>query len=486
VIGALRSGDRRAPAILARENPGRGVHFAAPEILCAGNLLWRAIRWVVHGETGPCALRLSRHRSLFSIRFDMDMSKYANDNPGVCTALYRHLQDWRRRFGLVASCYINIGCDQHKGEYTDWTVSGPIYTRFQSLGNEIGTHSYSHPFKTGELTDAELDFEFLESKRVIEQQLGVAVRGAAVPGGTEPARVSQKLNHRLDYLSGRYSGVDGSYPGAIGFPTPDYRLLYLCYHLYSDYTLVEWHKKDAAQAESQWIADYERLLRNADQPVVHVLWHDYGPTIGAHAGYRVPMYENLARCAHRQQAEFVTVRDLEQRIRSFMETGFSIVSRTDALLRLEVRGERLGQFAVRAPDGKVIRSVSDWYAYDDRNVFLPRLGGDFSIALGATQAPLTHVHSLPMRAELVSVAGDGVNLSFVISGAGSVVVQLADDADYDVAADSADEVVRSDCRMELRFARQGEHHARITRVGVSRSAGDSDTAPGGPRRNSAS
>ena len=55
-----------------------------------------------------------------------------------------------------------------------------------------------------------------------------------------------------------------------------------------------------------------------------------------------------------------------------------------------------------------------------RKLFLPNNGGSFTINLGATQDAVTHIASLPMRGDLLSVTGDGLNLSFSMVGDGVV------------------------------------------------------------------
>jgi serralysin len=72
----------------------------------------------------------------------------------------------------------------------------------------------------------------------------------------------------------------------------------------------------------------------------------------------------------------------------------------------------------------VIQSVANWYAYDSDSVFLPAIGGTFTVNLGTFQDDLTHIAGLPMRADLLSVSGDGSNLSFSMSGDGSVLIDL--------------------------------------------------------------
>ena len=67
---------------------------------------------------------------------------------------------------------------------------------------------------------------------------------------------------------------------------------------------------------------------------------------------------------------------------------------------------------------QVIQNVTNWYAYNAQELFLPTNGGTFTINLGTTQDDVTHIASLPMRGDLLSVTGDGLNLSFSMIGDG--------------------------------------------------------------------
>ena len=74
---------------------------------------------------------------------------------------------------------------------------------------------------------------------------------------------------------------------------------------------------------------------------------------------------------------------------------------------------------------QVIQSVTNWYAYNTQELFLDRDGGTFTINLGTTQDDVTHIAALPMRGDLLSVTGDGLNLNFSMVGDGNVLVDLA-------------------------------------------------------------
>ena len=86
----------------------------------------------------------------------------------------------------------------------------------------------------------------------------------------------------------------------------------------------------------------------------------------------------------------------------------------------------VGGMALNVVNGgtNVIQNVTNWYAYNAQELFLPTNGGTFTINLGTTQDNVTHIASLPMRGDLLSVTGDGLNLSFSMVGAGDVIVDL--------------------------------------------------------------
>ena len=86
----------------------------------------------------------------------------------------------------------------------------------------------------------------------------------------------------------------------------------------------------------------------------------------------------------------------------------------------------LGGMALDVINGgtNVIQNVTNWYAYNAQELFLPSHGGTFTINLGATQDDVTHIASLPMRGDLLSVTGNGRDLSFAMVGTGQVVIDL--------------------------------------------------------------
>ena len=107
-----------------------------------------------------------------------------------------------------------------------------------------------------------------------------------------------------------------------------------------------------------------------------------------------------------------------------------------------------------------IASVSNWYAYDKDWVFLPKNGGTFTISLGDAE-DVTHISSLPMRADLLSVSGNGSDLSFSVTGSGDVGVDLRAPGSDAIIATGADKATISQETMTLSFSQSAKHTASI-------------------------
>lgn len=423
VLADMTTGGVTYNAVIATVRGGRNVHFANEQIMADGNIMWGALRWSVFGDQQPAVLKMGRQNNIFISRNDMDQSMYADELAFSDIPLYDLLATWKNAYNFVGSYYINIGNDPANGMYTDWSVSGPLYQNYMAIGNEIGTHSWTHPDYTSQLTPAQLDFEFNQSKQEISRQLGINVVGAAIPGNPESLAVDRQLNDYFDYISGRYGAVGSGYPNAFGWLEPDYQMIYMSLNMLPDFTLINWLKKTPAQAEAEWQAEIDGILRHASQPIVHWMWHDYGPTQEAAAGnYSVSMYTNTIAHAAAKDSEFTTLKDLAKRMRTLRAATLQVSGANPLVATVGAGG--VGQFSLMLDRGARIASVKDWYAYDEDQVFLPDNGGRFEIHLGGAPADVTHIIRLPARARLLSLQGDGSVLAFSFRGEGVMKVAL--------------------------------------------------------------
>ncbi|MGN7161222.1 cadherin domain-containing protein [Sphingomonas sp. SAFR-052] len=439
-------------AAIATQTGGRNVIFSSEAVMADENLLQKAIDYSVHGGGLSVGLQMTRNTGLFASRVDMDQSqekgevKIEEGAPGIYDKMLPILAEWKAKYNFVGSYYVNIGNDPANGQATDWAVSLPYYKQLIDMGNEIGTHSYTHPHDTNLLTDEQIRFEFGESRAELEAKLSdylgrtVTVGGAAVPGAPEQIATSQEILKYVQYLSGGYSGVGAGYPNAIGYMNPANAAsdqVYIAPNTSFDFSLMEFQKKTVAEAEAVWAKELANLTGNADAPVVVWPWHDYGPTEWVLDNDGVPsstgspyvrsMFDNFVAAAAAKGLEFVTLADLANRVNAFDKAQIvsSVVGNTikasvaspmgTGLFALDVDGQKTGQ---------VIQSVTGWYAYSDDKVFLPKNGGSFEIVMGDKADDVTHITALPMRASLETLSGDGRDLAFTVAGEGKVVIDL--------------------------------------------------------------
>ncbi|MTE01494.1 hypothetical protein GIY56_14490 [Paracoccus sp. YIM 132242] len=515
-------------AVIATQTGGRNVHFATDAIMGNNNILGEAIDWVLQDNAPDVSLLMTRHKSLFYSRNDMDQSQETYDvsdrDPGIYDALLPIIENWYAQYGFVGSYYVNVGA-YAPDQVTNWAVSKPYYDRIRALESEIGSHSFTHPHDTNLLlpdviTDQMLQariaayanvvnagvpvwspyathedadaavlntlsrmsasqinamladllartnpanpnavsvlalteveravlessytFQFKYSKLIIERELGIPITGAAVPGAPERLDATREMIGFFDYLSGGYSGTGAGYPGAFGYLTPGEKgQVYLAPNMSFDFSLVGWGGMTPQQAEAAWLKEFSTLTANGTTPILAFPWHDYGPTNWLNDPaqvYNLQMFQSLIAAAAAGGAEFVTGKDLADRIDSFAASTLT-ATRAGNVVTATVGSSDAGNFALDMGKEGRIASVANWYAWDEDSVFLPRAGGTFQVTLGSTIADVTRIAALPMRGELISVTGNGSDLNFSFQGKGEVLVDLKTQGNIPVRITGAD------------------------------------------------
>jgi len=450
-------------AVLATETGGRHGHFGSVSMMGDSNLVWPALRWVVYGGQTHVGLQISRFDSLFLSRTDMDQSMFPADLQSVEFPMLDIITDWKTGYNFVGSFYINIG-NSPPDKTTDWDVSEPLYQDYLALSNKIWTHSYTHPEAIDD-PSVDLAFDFRNSRDEIGTELCITVQGAAVPGNPENLATDLELDQWSSYVSATYANVGSGYPGAFGFLTPAFNNLYFNLNMKSDYTLIEWEGNTPTAAVQIWEEEFNALTFHASTPIIHWLWHDYGATEFDPAGYTWEMYDNTLAMAFGANTEFTTLANACDRINAFTAADLTVTE--NGTITAHVAGTGMGEFALCVDSDDVIESVTDWYAYSDRTVFVPRNAGTFTIELGPTQDNRTRIVSLPMRADLISVTGDGEDLEFAFQGQGAVVVHLNIPDGEEPQIDGPDSSVLNSNVLEMDFAASGVHGASISLVPIT-------------------
>lgn len=495
----------------------RNVHFASDAIIGNNNILGSAIDWVTQDDAPDVSMTLTRGSSLFYSRNDMDQAQEAFDvylqDPGIYDVMLPIVENWYNTYGFVGSYYIDIGANP-PDQVTDWSISSLYYNQLLAMESEIGSHSWTHPDNTNllqedtaellalidlvdprnpdhvdpwTLTDQQQQllfdsyrFQFETSRYEIEAQLGIPITGAAVPGAPEVLSASREIMQYYDYLSGGYSGIGAGYFGAFGYLTPnDVQQVYLAPNMSFDFSLIGFQGLTPAEAEAVWAQEYAEITDHATAPIIAFPWHDYGPTnwdLGDPDPdtYTLEMFETVISRAAADGTEFVTGLDLAERIESFAQSSLSLTSGGDVITAV-VTSPDAGSFALDIGASGSIQSVTGWYAYDDDQVFLPRAGGTFEINLGANPVDVTHITALPMRADLISVSGDGQDLEFSFNGRGDVEVALASQGSSAIRISGADSALVTAGVATLGFGTVADHTSTISYFDTATIAGTAGT-----------
>jgi predicted lipoprotein with Yx(FWY)xxD motif len=477
-------------SVIATTTGGRNVHFSSGAVMGDNNLLWQAIDYAVNGSGVTAGLQMSRQAAILATRTDMDLAfapsvvHPQDGSPGVYDKLLPILQQWKSQYNFVGSYYVDIG-EAPPDQQTNWSISGQYYKQILAMGNELGSHSIAHPFDTNSLTATQIEHQFLGAKQIIEQQMSAilgqpfTVEGAAVPGNPENLTTALKILQYYDYMSGGASLIGAGYPGAIGYITPAMAAadkVYIAPNIDFDFSLVEFQHMTPAQASAVWASQWASLTSHSDVPVIVWPIHDYSIAAwpderGTASPYVTSMFTDFIARAFAAGSEFVTLADLADRVSEFGDsnTTWSIAGNT---VSATVTSPDAGRFALDLDNlgSQKIASVNAWYAYDNDSVFLDRDGGNFTINLGTTVADVTHITSLPMRAELVSLTGDGTNLSFSVVGEGRVVIDLTAPAGRSPVVAGATTVSLAGEILTLDLGAVGTHNVSVTLGAVANHA----------------
>jgi hypothetical protein len=480
-------GGSTVPGVVQTTTGGTNTVFATTGLLGDSNLLQHAIQNAVFGTKPSLALDITRMAGVVDSRTDLDQSQYSSDvspdsgGPGIYDALIPILQQWKQQYNFVGSYYVNIGDNANPdlGNSTDWSVSAPYYRAIIATGSEIGNHSYTHlvnpptidangnpvplnslgtstwnentntlyvtPPANGSAPNWTFDYEFGQSKTIEQQNIGITIAGAAVPGANDTFSTSQQIMKYYQtvaggltgYVTGGWTGAGSGYPNAFGYMSPtDTGSVYLAPNITFDFTEIQYQNKTPAQALADWESLFNQMSTHSQVPVIIWPWHDYGPTnwdtsgTGIGPGYTAQMFTDFIAYAYNAGYEFVTAETLAARIAAQQKATLSETTNGNvitATITPDPTAPDLGAMAfnvINGATGQVIQNAGTWYAYDSNSIFLAHNGGTFNVTLGTTQDDVTHIDALPMRADLLSVTGDGTNLAFSMTGDGRLDVHV--------------------------------------------------------------
>jgi hypothetical protein len=480
-------GGATLPGVVQTHTGGTNTVFATTGLLGDSNLLQHAIQNAVFGTAPSLSLDVTRMAGVVDSRTDLDQSQFPSDvspgagQPGIYDALIPILQQWKQQYNFVGSFFTNIGDNANPANqnFTNWAVSAPYYRTILAMGSEIGNHSYTHlinpptvdangnpvplnslggstwsentntlyvtPPANGSAPNWTFNYEFGQSKTIEQQNIGITIAGAAVPGANDTMATAEQIMNYYQtvaggltgYVSGGWTGVGSGYPNAFGYLTPsDTGSVYIAPNITFDFTEVQYQNKTAAQALADWESLFNQLSTHSQVPVIVWPWHDFGATnwdtsgTGSGPGYTQQMFADFIAYAFNKGYEFVTSETLAARIAAEQKATLSETTNGNvitATVTPDPTAPDLGAMALNVINGAVgqtIQNAGNWYAYNQSSIFLPHNGGTFNVTLGTTQDDVTHIDALPMRADLQSVTGNGTNLTFAMTGDGLVDIHV--------------------------------------------------------------
>ena len=264
-----------------------------------------------------------------------------------------------------------------------------------------------------------------------------------MPGAPETAATAAQIEQYYQtgslpagltgYVNGGWTGVGSGSPNAFGYIDPSNTgSVYIAPNITFDFTEVQYQNKSPETALTDWNSLFTQMSQNSETPVIVWPWHDYGATNWGTPppGYTTQLYTTFIADAFNAGYEFVTTEDLAARVAAEQAAKLSETTSGNvvtATVTPSPTAPDLGAMAlnvVNGAAGQVIQNAGSWYAYDNKSVFVPYGGHSFTVTLGTTQDDVTHIDSLPMRADLQSVSGDGSNLTFSMTGDGTVDIHV--------------------------------------------------------------
>ena len=394
-------------AVIQTTTGGTNTVFGDTGMMGDSNLLQHVVQNAVFGTAPSLAMDTTRFNGIVASRTDLDQSQYPADISGIYNTLMPLLQQWKSQYDFVGSFYTLVGDNSGGDNPNSLAAMTPYLDQMLALGNEIGSHSVNHlisppavdangnPVPTtvvngqtvstwnentnylyttapanGSAPNWTYAYEFGKSNTLIDQALGIKVAGAAVPGANDTSATSLNIlpyypsgSGLTGYVNGGWTGVGSGSPNAIGYISPT----------------------NTSSLRRTSPSTFRRSSTRTRRPL-----------------RRWPIGRLCS----------VSSRLIRSR-RSSCGHGTTTASEQEMALNVVNGGSNM------------IQNAGNWYAYNSNSVFMAKSGvSNVTVTLGTTQDDVTHIASLPMRADLQSVTGDGTNLSYSAIGDGSTVIDL--------------------------------------------------------------
>ena len=378
---------------------GKSAIFSAPsyyEWIDQTMVLIRTIQWCIFGSNPPVSLLISPGNLTYMFTVDADLSSIPSITIPAVNRLLNYSLDYRFPFswGIVTGPH-------PPGFVPNWTILDPYYKRIVEYGNELASHSRTHPvWKTIPLNDTKrVDWEVGGSKLDIENNLSVSIDVFHTPDGYFYENwfpiLAKYYNLTITTESDMAPLMGGFY-----YPHITKDFIYLWRTTYADfeyYDIFNLEGEDVVNLEMQNFYKFYRFKRG----ILYInLWHDYSianDTTNA----------QLNEILHKQLVETpfiytIMPMEFEKKLFAIRDITFTVTYKGENAIDIlldtsKVRSDALpytGNLAFLIENNKSISTVtidnSPHYMFSDNKVILPPLQArkyNISVTFGKPTIP---------------------------------------------------------------------------------------------------
>ena len=164
----------------------------------------------------------------------------------------------------------------------------------------------------------------------------------------------------------------------------DQNSVYIAPNMTFDFTEIQYQGNSPTTALAHWESQFNALgAHAAGTPIVVWPIHDYGAAAwntttdtGTGSPYTTQMYTDFIKYAASANYEFVTLEDLASRITAEEKASIDYTTSGNtitATVTPSAAAPDVGEMSLNVVNGgtQVIQNVTNWYAYDSQELFLP-------------------------------------------------------------------------------------------------------------------
>ena len=361
---------------------GKTAIFSAPsyyEWIDQTMVLIRTIQWCIFGENPPVSLLISPGNLTYMFTVDADLSSIPSITIPAVNIILNYSLNYRFPFswGIVTGPH-------PPGFSPNWTILAPYYKRIAEFGNELASHSRTHPvWKTIPLNDTKrVEWEVGGSKLDIENNLSISIDVFHTPDGYFYENwfpiLAKYYNLTITTESDMAPLMGGFY-----YPHITKDFIYLWRTTYADFEYYDIFNLNGSQVIKLEMHNFNKFYKFHRGILYINLWHDYSL---ANATSNAQLNEIL----HKQLVEspFVyTIMPLEfeKKLHALHNMTFTVTYSGENKMNIEVdtrsvRNDAMpytGNFAFLIENNKNIATVeidnSPHYMFSDNKIILPPL-----------------------------------------------------------------------------------------------------------------